>query len=107
MSAKNLLVRRGKLIVRSLLLAGAFLTVIPHSLAASTWNVPSDFPTIQAAIDGAAAGDTIIVDAGFYHESLSWFDKDLTLQGAGTEWPVASIIDPSGGRADVACQPRT
>jgi len=41
----------------------------------------------------ASAGDTILVAAGTYHESLLWSGKDLTLQGAGEG---ASFIDPGG-----------
>jgi hypothetical protein len=59
---------------------------------ASIWQVPHDCPTIQAAIDNANAGDTILVDAGTYRESLQWWDKDLIIQGAG---PGQTIIDPS------------
>ena len=44
--------------------------------------VPRDYPTIQAAVDAAAPGDTINVRSGTYTEELV-IGKDLTLHGAG------------------------
>src|SRR6185369_6843195 len=97
MTAKATPVYGGHLILRSLLLLGTLiLWMIPRAQAANTWFVPGDFPTIQAAINAAAAGDAIVVAAGTYHESLFWADKDLTILGAGADTaPNLSIIDPS------------
>jgi nitrous oxidase accessory protein NosD len=46
------------------------------------WRVPGDFPTIQAALDAAHEGDTILIAPGTYQEHLV-IAKSLTLQGAG------------------------
>ena len=48
---------------------------------AADLNVPLDHPTIQAAIDAASAGDTIIVAPGTYAEQVL-LNKDVTLEGA-------------------------
>ena len=41
--------------------------------------VPDDYPTIQAAVDAAVAGDAIVVRAGTYQEHVTLY-KSLTLQ---------------------------
>ena len=53
-------------------------------LADPTWHV---YPgqSIQTAINGALAGDTIIVHAGTYNESVSITKSNLTLQAAPGE----------------------
>ena len=41
------------------------------------------YATIQAAVDAAVNGDTILIAAGTYREQVSINGKDITLQGAG------------------------
>jgi nitrous oxidase accessory protein NosD len=50
--------------------------------AAATIVVPRDLPTIQAAVDAAAPGDTITVRSGTDTEEVV-IGKDLNLKAAG------------------------
>ena len=62
-------------VVGALLLAAA-------PAGAKTISVPRDFPSIQAAVAGAAPGDTVSVRPGTYTEEVV-VGKDLNLRGAG------------------------
>jgi hypothetical protein len=57
-----------------------------------TIAVPSDYPTIQAAINAAIDGDTIAVKAGTYNENII-INKSIKLIG---EFPTSIIVDGQG-----------
>ncbi|MCK4547805.1 MAG: right-handed parallel beta-helix repeat-containing protein [Candidatus Eisenbacteria sp.] len=46
----------------------AFVLATCSASQAVVWNVPTDVPTIQAGIDSASAGDTVLVACGTYYE---------------------------------------
>jgi parallel beta-helix repeat protein len=58
--------------------------VQPVRSSPATIIVPDDYPTIQAAIDNASAGDTIFVRAGTYNCNIQ-IDKPLTLKGESNQ----------------------
>lgn len=63
-------------------LAGALLlAVIPGLASAADIRVPSDHPTIQAAVDAAADGDTIHIASGVYTNQVRILSRRLTLIG--------------------------
>lgn len=81
---------------RCLLLAAVLLLLVQLAAqgnivaeidASSILRVPGDFPTIQAAINGAGSGDTIQVSAGTYYERVV-VNKSVTLLGEGRETTV-------------------
>ena len=58
--------------------------------AQSTIHVPADQATIQAAIDAATDGDTVLVSAGTYTENISFKGKAITVKSAAG--PTVTII---------------
>ncbi len=68
------------------------------TVSPSTWTVggvrtilvPYDYSTIQAAVNAASDGDTIVVAAGTYNENQILITKALTVYGAGAG---ATIVD--------------
>ena len=83
-----------KVVIGSLL-AGALAFVGAAALSGAggqVWHVPGDFPTIQAAVDAAAEGDTILVAPGVYSENVVVSKSRLALRGAG---PVSPVERPS------------
>ncbi|MBL8796215.1 MAG: right-handed parallel beta-helix repeat-containing protein, partial [Planctomycetia bacterium] len=84
-----------------------FLTLVggPSRAAAETLRVPRDHKTIQGALDAARPGDTVLVEAGTYRESVRLRER-VVLRSAGDDAAgkvglqraEATIID--GGGAD-------
>lgn len=72
----------------------------PLPVAAITIHVPADQPTIQAGMDAAANGDTVLVAPGTYtgdgNRDLLFPSKGLVVQSESG--PRASIIDCEGSR---------
>jgi Right handed beta helix region len=58
---------------------------------AATIHVPGDQPTIQAGINAAVTGDTVLVDPGAYFENINFNGKTITVSSASG--PGVTIID--------------
>jgi hypothetical protein len=81
----------------SLLVAGmlgATLVLAPAASAATHEVHPGE--SIQAAVNHASPGDTIVVDPGVYHESVVVNKDHLTLHGAGAA-SNGTVIMPKAG----------
>ncbi len=59
--------------------------------AAVTINVPADRSTIQAAIEQASTGDTVVVAPGTYHERIDFKGKAIEVRSSAG--PATTIID--------------
>lgn len=53
----------------------------PTEWSGTTRNVPSDYPTIQAAVDAADPGDLILLGRGIYREAVDVGTPGLTIRG--------------------------
>lgn len=57
----------------------AFSLLIPAVTLANIINIPADQPTIQAGIDTANDGDTVLVQPGIYIENLNFNGKPIVV----------------------------
>lgn len=62
----------------------------------STITVPTDYPTIAAAVEAASDGDTIMIEPGTYYEGIH-LTKSLTFKGTKGPKPTGSN-DPDTGK---------
>lgn len=79
---------------RTKLLAGLiFVCLNLAAHAQRTIRVPADQPTVQAAINAAATGDTVLVAPGTYYENLAIDTRQITL--TSSDGPSKTILDGS------------
>ena len=59
---------------------------------ATTIHVPGDYSTIQAGINAASNGDTVLVADGTYYENIDFFGKRIVLKSEnGAETTIIEI----------------
>jgi hypothetical protein len=63
-------------------------------LFAATIHVPADQPTVQAGINAAVNGDTVLVAPGTYKENINFYGKAITVKSSGGA--KITIIDGGG-----------
>jgi hypothetical protein len=78
--------------------AGASILSAPPASAGVDIHVPASQSTIQAGIDAASNGDTVVVAPGTYFERIDFKGKAIEVRSSAG--PATTIID-GGGRAHV------
>jgi len=89
----------GILLVVALVLSLSLVATMPVA-AQTDRHVPSQYPTIQDAIDDADPGDTILVDPNTYEEQLTITTAGLTVRPANNTGPVIVSLPDSGLATD-------
>ncbi len=77
--------------IRSLVTAISILLLISAFLPAAVIHVPEDQPTIQAGIEAAVDGDTVLVGPGTYSDHVDFLGKTIIVRS--TAGPELTIID--------------
>ena len=65
----------------------------PAMAQASTWQVPAHCPTIQAGVDSASVGDSVLVGPGTYTERVNIPRGGVVRSVAGAD---STTIDAAG-----------
>ena len=88
--------------MRTLLLAIGFVLLLHPAAHSAVWEVPSvPCPTIQAGIDSAAFGDTVLVLPGSYNENLIMRDGVVLLGRDG--WSSTFLQPKATGAPIISC----
>ena len=83
-----------KATVLLVLVVASCIFVSPIKAEAETLVVPDNYPTISSAIQNAAAGDTVFVTQGTYHEVALVIDKPIQLIGEGVGRTILNLDPP-------------
>lgn len=98
-------ITRGRSAAGVLILLGALLAVLPAApaqAAGAVVNVPSQLPTIQAAIDAVPDGGTVVVAPGVYRENLNFHGRRIEVRSS--DGPVGTVIEGAGNGPVVTFQ---
>ncbi|MCB9831644.1 MAG: hypothetical protein H6807_04145 [Planctomycetes bacterium] len=79
------------------------ISIVQIAGAQATLQVPATYPTIQAGIDNAVTGDTVLVAPGTYFENLIIQDKEIRLIGSGG--PNVTIVDGNNAGTVLCIKP--
>jgi hypothetical protein len=74
--------------------AAAVVGIAATVAGAGDLLVPGEYPTIQAAIDAAQSGDSVLVSPGTYYEQVNLSGKQLVLHGVAGA--AQTILDGQG-----------
>lgn len=81
--------------LRSVFFLVSLLSISVSAMAGTVIHVPGDQPTIQAGVDAAVDGDTVLVSPGTYYENINFNGKAITV--TSEQGPAVTIIDGSNG----------
>lgn len=78
--------------VPALLLVVGLLWSVSLTVSATVINIPDDYPGIQAGIDAATSGDTVMVAPGRYLVNLNFGGKNICLKSK--TGPLLTTLEP-------------
>ena len=67
--------------MKPVLYSSLSLLLLAGAASADTISVPDDFPTVQAGIDAAVAGDTVVIRPGIWRENVVVTTSGITILG--------------------------
>lgn len=94
-------IKRSSLFITATL-ASVFIFLHANPVSAATRHVPSQYPSIQAAINSAQNGDVIKIANGVYRENIDITNKYVTISGNPDKQSV--VLAGNAGRTPVMIQ---